>query len=48
MQKAFCLDACWIGDIVAISTKEWSKETKQKVVISFMVIIAAAVFFALI
>jgi hypothetical protein len=33
---------------MAIDTKEWSKETKQKIVISAMIIIAAAVFFVLI
>jgi hypothetical protein len=33
---------------MAINTKEWSKETKQKVVLSAMVIIAATVFFALV
>jgi hypothetical protein len=42
------MDACRIGDIMAINTKEWSKETKQKIIISAMIIIAAAVFFALI
>jgi hypothetical protein len=47
MQKALYMDACRIGDIMAISTKEWSKETKQKVIISVMVIVAAAIFFAL-
>lgn len=33
---------------MAIDTKEWSKETKQKIAISAMVILAAAIFFALI
>jgi hypothetical protein len=33
---------------MAIDTKEWSKETKQKIVISVMIIAAAAVFFVLI
>jgi len=45
MQKAFCLDACWIGENMAISTKEWSKETKQKIVLSALIILAAFVFF---
>lgn len=31
-----------------MNTEEWSRETKQKVIISAMVIIAAFVFFALI
>jgi hypothetical protein len=33
---------------MAIDTKEWSKETKQKIVLSALVLIAAAVFFTLI
>jgi len=31
-----------------MNTEEWSKETKQKVIISTMVILAALVFFAFI
>jgi hypothetical protein len=31
-----------------MNTEEWSRETKQKVIISAMVILAALVFFALI
>lgn len=31
-----------------MNTEEWSRETKQKIIISAMVIIAAFVFFALI
>jgi hypothetical protein len=42
------MDACRIGDIMAIDTKEWSKETKQKIALSALVLIAAAVFFTLI
>jgi len=33
---------------MAIETKEWSKETKQKIVISVGIILAAAIFFAII
>jgi hypothetical protein len=31
-----------------MNTEEWSRETKQKVIISVMVILASLVFFALI
>lgn len=33
---------------MAIDTKEWSKETKKKVLLSALVIISAAIFFAII
>jgi hypothetical protein len=33
---------------MAIDTKEWSKETKQKIALSVLVIVAAFVFFALV
>jgi hypothetical protein len=33
---------------VAINTKEWSKEVKVKLLLSVAIIVAAAVFFALI
>lgn len=32
---------------MAISNKEWSKETKQKIILSTLVILAAFLFFSL-
>jgi hypothetical protein len=37
-----------IGEIMAIDTKEWSKETKKNIALSAIVLIAAIIFFALI
>jgi hypothetical protein len=37
-----------IGETMAIEMKEWSKETKQKILLSVGIIIAAAIFFAII
>jgi hypothetical protein len=42
------LDAFWIGDIMGMSMEEWPKETKVKVILSTLVILAAVVFFGLI
>jgi len=48
MQRAFFLDACWIGEIMGMNMEEWPKETKIKVILSTLVILAAFVFFGLI
>jgi hypothetical protein len=48
LQKAFYLDACWIGETMGMSMEEWPKETKIKVILSIAVIFAAAIFFSLI
>jgi hypothetical protein len=45
MQKSLYLDACWIGEVMAIDTKEWSKEIKQKVILSTLIILSAFLFF---
>ena len=42
------MDACRIGDIMAMDTKEWPKEVKIKVLLSAAIIVGAAIFFALI